>query len=192
MTQTWLEHTHAHFSFLRGRAWGHGGSAHPDADFSGCGSTTQLIYQAEQDRQVRVPRQQPVHPPSPRPHQLAGQPHEGVQERLELQPQHPTLLRSVLLLPESFSGPGGHQACGAGGMLVLLFTDRMPAINVVPVSRPCALPASAVRWRPAQMPTWRRAGHGTACVVRDNEIEPAPNYAMVFGARQEIDRTLSH
>ena len=30
---------------------------------------------------------------------LAGQPHEGVHERLELQPQHPAFLRPVLLLP---------------------------------------------------------------------------------------------
>ncbi len=64
-------------------------------------SAAQLVHQPEEDRQVRVPRPQPVHPAPPRAYDLAGQAHQGVHEGLELQPQHPALLRPVLLLPEA-------------------------------------------------------------------------------------------
>src|SRR6516225_4295943 len=55
-------------------------------------STTQRGCQAEEDRQVRVPTQQPIHQLPARPKHLARQAHERAQERLELQPQHPRLL----------------------------------------------------------------------------------------------------
>src|SRR5271169_1546923 len=65
----------------------------------GFSSATQVLDQAEENWQVRVPRQQPVHQAPPRLHDLARQPHKSVDERPELQPQHPTLLGAMLLLP---------------------------------------------------------------------------------------------
>jgi hypothetical protein len=47
-------------------------------------STAQAFHQAEEDRQVRVPAQQPVNQPPTGPYQLARQPYESIDERLEL------------------------------------------------------------------------------------------------------------
>src|SRR5262249_59141399 len=64
-----------------------------------CFSTTEYRYHAEEDPLIGIPRQQPIHQPPARPHDLTGQPHKGIGERLELQTQHPALLGPVLLLP---------------------------------------------------------------------------------------------
>src|SRR5438270_13340389 len=62
-------------------------------------STPQHVHQAEEDRLVRVPPQQPVDQLAAAADDLARQAHEGVDERLELHPQEPALLRLVLALP---------------------------------------------------------------------------------------------
>src|SRR5215472_14376604 len=54
-------------------------------------STTQHAQQPKEDRLVRIPRQQPVDELPPGAHQLAGQTHERLDKRLELQTEHPTL-----------------------------------------------------------------------------------------------------
>src|SRR6476660_3723798 len=52
-------------------------------------STTQPVNQPEEDGQMRVPTQQPKDHLAAGLDDLAGQQHEGIQERPELQRQHP-------------------------------------------------------------------------------------------------------
>src|SRR5216683_7592156 len=61
-------------------------------------SASQGQYEAEEDGLVRVPRQQTVHQLATGAHDLAGQAHEGVDKRLELDAQQPPLLGLALLL----------------------------------------------------------------------------------------------
>src|SRR5215211_8046275 len=62
-------------------------------------STPEYADQPEEDRLVRVPGQQPIDQLAPGTQDLTWQPHKRLHERLELQPQHPTLVRAVLLVP---------------------------------------------------------------------------------------------
>src|SRR4051812_5012780 len=62
-------------------------------------STAQHVQQAEEDRLVRVPPQQAIDQFPTGPEDLARQTHEGIHERLELRPEHPSLLRLVPFLP---------------------------------------------------------------------------------------------
>src|SRR5215468_8309871 len=64
-----------------------------------CASAAQRRHYPEEDPLLRVPRQQPIQKATARPHDLARQTHEGVDERLELQTQHPGLLLVVTCLP---------------------------------------------------------------------------------------------
>src|ERR1700688_2050600 len=51
-------------------------------------SAPQHGQQAEKDALMGIPRQQAIHQLPCRPHDLTGQLHEGIHERLELQSQH--------------------------------------------------------------------------------------------------------
>src|ERR1700676_3712704 len=62
-------------------------------------STPQHVQQAEEDRLVRIPAQQAIDQLPASTENLARQTHKGIHERLELHPQHPTLLRLVLAVP---------------------------------------------------------------------------------------------
>src|SRR5271165_5230596 len=64
-------------------------------------STTQRGRQTEEDRQVWVPTQQPIHQFATCPNHLARQTHERIYASLELQPQHPRLLLTAFLSPAS-------------------------------------------------------------------------------------------
>src|SRR5215216_939757 len=62
-------------------------------------STPQHTHQAEEDRLIRVPTQQPIHQPPTCPEQLTRQTHKALHQCLELQPQHPPLLLALSPLP---------------------------------------------------------------------------------------------
>src|SRR5262245_36116553 len=62
-------------------------------------STPQHVQQAEEDRLVPIPPQQAVDQLPARTDDLARQAYEGMDEGLELYPQHPALLCRVLALP---------------------------------------------------------------------------------------------
>src|SRR5271169_5134231 len=64
-------------------------------------SAPQLVDQAEEDWLVWIPRQQAIDELSASTDNLTGQPHEGIDEALELQPQDPTFLRLVFFLVPS-------------------------------------------------------------------------------------------
>ena len=61
-------------------------------------STTQRISRPQEYTLPLVPRQQPIHQPSPTPDDLARHPDDRVHEPLELHPQQAALLRPVRLL----------------------------------------------------------------------------------------------
>src|SRR5215471_21208591 len=80
-------------------------------------SATQHAYQAEEDRLIGIPPQQAIDQLATSTENLARQTHKGIHERLELQPQHPTLLRLMLWVPTArplgqVQGPPGFKVPG--------------------------------------------------------------------------------
>jgi hypothetical protein len=64
----------------------------------------QGVHRPEEHLHPGVPEKEPEKDPSARPHDLAGQVHEDVQELFKLHGQHRLLFRLMLLSPSAFLG----------------------------------------------------------------------------------------